>query len=67
MGTHRKGDKYRGQGGSAPDPDKIRWRVEWRDEEGKFHSEPFNARILVDEKLRELQNRGISGHVVNVR
>lgn len=67
MAKHRKGDKSnRGQGGSTPDPSKIRWRVEWHDEDGKSWSEAFNSRVAVDDKVAALRKRGLQYHIVNV-
>lgn len=65
MSKHRRGDKFRGSGGSMPDPDKIRWRLEWN--ENGPQSEPFNSRRALDDRKAELEQRGIKCHVVNVR
>lgn len=64
VGQHRKGDKYRGQGGNAPDPNRIRWRLEWHD--GGPQSEPFSSRMALEDRKRELERRGFTCHVVNV-
>ena len=65
MSKHRRGDKSsRGQGGAAPNPDKIRWRLEWNDPGPQ--SEAFNSRAALDDRIAELKKRGLAYHVVNV-
>lgn len=64
MSRHRKGDKFRGQGGSTPNPDRIRWRLEWH--EGGPQSEAFNSRTALDDRINDLRKRGLQYHVVNV-
>ena len=65
MSKHRKGDEVnRGNGGKIPEV-RIRHRVEYHDEEGKFASVDCVSTLAKSEIVEDLKRRKLAYHVVN--
>lgn len=63
---HRKGsDKDRGGGGKIPEI-RLRYRVEYHDEDGKFATVDCVSTLAKNEAVKDLQRRGLAHHVVNL-
>lgn len=64
VGQRRRGVEHRGQGGSPPDPNRIRWRLEWHDRGPQ--SKAFSSRQALDDLKTKLENRGFVCRVVDI-
>jgi hypothetical protein len=69
VGRHRRGkgkDETRNKDQNGTEKVVARWRVEWHDERGKFHSEQHGASIVLDQLIDDLKRRKLQYFVTKI-